>query len=102
MAHDNPGAIASALSASGWSSLPPTARFSPDSVRQPRVVFVGWGAVARRCYRLLRERQAPVAIAAVGVRPGRAMDDAPIDGIPRLFAPADIADIDAEVVVEAA
>jgi aspartate dehydrogenase len=51
---------------------------------------------------LLRERQSPVTFAGVGVRPGRTADDGRIDGIPRLFAPADIAAIDAEVVVEAA
>jgi aspartate dehydrogenase len=66
------------------------------------VVFVGWGAIARRCYSVLRERRSSVAVTAVGVRPGRGADAACFDGIPRLFAPAEIAAIDAQVVVEAA
>jgi aspartate dehydrogenase len=51
---------------------------------------------------LLRERQSSVALTAVGVRPGRTADEAHREGIPRLFAPAELATIDAEVVVEAA
>jgi aspartate dehydrogenase len=102
MADDRLRRIALALSGSGWSSLPAEARVPRGSVRTTKVAFIGWGAIARRCYRLLRERQSRVTLAAVGIRPGRTADDASIQGIPRFFAPADIAAIDAEVVVEAA
>jgi aspartate dehydrogenase len=101
-AADRLRAIASELSGSGWSSLPSGARVSHGSVRPTRVVFIGWGAIARRCYGLLRERQSSVALTAVGVRAGRTADEAGREGIPRLFAPAELAAIDAEVVVEAA
>lgn len=77
----------------------------PDAPSEPtglRLVFVGWGAIARATARLLRDRGTPVQIAAVAMRdPTRPRPDLPAEAR-RLTSPGELGQIEADMVVEAA
>ncbi|MDE3176769.1 MAG: aspartate dehydrogenase [Pseudomonadota bacterium] len=67
-----------------------------------RLVLVGWGAITRRVAGLLAERAAPVRVVAVAVR-DRAAVRAQTPPSARMIAdPAELADLSADFVVEAA
>ncbi len=67
-----------------------------------RLAVVGWGAIARAAARLLRERDAPVEIAAVAVRDrARPRPDLPPE-TRRLTGPRDLGQVEADMVIEAA
>jgi aspartate dehydrogenase len=67
-----------------------------------RVILVGWGAIGRRVAALLAQRAAPVTIVAVAVRDVTA----PRDGLPKgaalIDTPADLAGLNADLMIEAA
>ena len=67
-----------------------------------RLALVGWGAIARATARLLRDRCAPVQIVAVATRESiRPRPDVPPDAR-LLTSPRDLAQSEAQVVIEAA
>jgi len=67
-----------------------------------RVVFVGWGAIGSRVGDLLAKRKAPVEIMGVATVDTPAARAAIPPGIPFIAAPAELADIKPDLVVEAA
>lgn len=68
----------------------------------PRVVLIGWGAIATAVARLLERDGADARIVAVAVRdPGRAREPLP-EGARLLSDPSELAALDADLVVEAA
>ena len=69
---------------------------------QHRIAFIGWGAIARATYRVLADEDVPVEVVAVGVRDHGA-DRAGLPPDTRLLAdPAELADVDADLVIELA
>jgi aspartate dehydrogenase len=75
---------------------------APPALQPLRIVFVGWGAIARACCELLRARQSSVALVGVGLRAGRIADDPFIKGVARLTDPSQLAAVMPDVVIEAA
>ncbi len=67
-----------------------------------RLGLIGWGAIATRVAELLAECQAPIAIVAIAVRDtARARPDLPA-GARLISAPAELAGLDLDMVIEAA
>ncbi|MDW5318366.1 aspartate dehydrogenase [Rhizobium sp. PL01] len=67
-----------------------------------RVVLIGWGAIGTAVARLLAEVQSEARIVAVAVRdPARPRSTLP-DGARLISRPAELSDVDADLVIEAA
>lgn len=67
-----------------------------------RIVLVGWGAIGTRVASLLAERGAPVRIVAVAVRDASVPRDAVPTTAQLISAPPDLAEIEADLLIEAA
>jgi aspartate dehydrogenase len=64
-----------------------------------KIVFIGWGAINSRVGTLLAERGAPIDIVGVATKSGRPSGPA---GVPSLAGPASLAELNPDLVVEAA
>ncbi len=73
----------------------------PPAKRTLRIVVIGWGALARGTVALLRDRQSPVDIVAIGVRENAAGLGDDLD-LPLLRGPQDLAAGTADLVLEVA
>lgn len=77
-------------------------RYNPMLGSELRVVLVGWGAIGSRVAALLAQRGAGVAIVAVAVRDVAVARDGLPDGTRLIDDPADLANVQADLLIEAA